>query len=51
MSRAGRALCKRSPCLHRDSRVSHDVCVGGLLGARSPKENFGAKSPCFSQIL
>jgi len=37
----------RSPCLLSDSRESHDVCVEGLLGTRSPKDSFRAKSPCF----
>jgi len=37
----------RSPCLLSDLRVSHDVFVGGLLGTGSPKDNSGAKIPCF----
>jgi len=41
----------RSPCLPSDSRASHDVCVGGLLGMGSPKDSFGDKSPCLYQIL
>ncbi len=37
----------RFPRLPSDSRVSHDVFVGGLLGTGSPKDSFGAKSPYF----
>lgn len=30
----------RSPRLQSDSRASHNVCVGGLLGVGFPKGNF-----------
>jgi len=37
----------RSSHSYSDSRVSHNVCVGGLLGKGSPKDIFWAKIPCF----
>ena len=41
----------RSPRLQSDLRVSHDVCVGDLLGGGSPNGSFRAQSLYFGQIL
>ena len=37
----------RSSCLPSDSRASHVVCVGVILGTGSPKDSFRAKRQCF----
>ena len=42
---------QRSPHLPSDSRASHDVCVGGILGTGSPKDSVGAKIPCFGSTM